>query len=301
MTLTSTALRGLGGEVHDEKPAAVFEHHVVGADGGEVDVEVLEERHLSLLAGVDVEGPDVGAQVAVAIGEEVERRPVPHGLAVVGVVTGDISRLEVGEIEEPDVGRRAAAVALPGPEVTRQRHVGEGLAVGRQGAELAVRHRQHLGQPAVARNPVELAEALFLAAHRGREQDRFAVGVPAEHPVVIGVVGHANRHAAADRKDEDVLVAVVVAAEPDQGPVGREPGKALLARRRAQPYGDPALLGDNPDVAAIDERDLGGGHIRLPEQPGIDLSLRGPGRKQQYSYGQHDTNISVHEMPPPTK
>ena len=134
-------------------------------------------------AARDVVRPDVVAFVRAAIRQEIDRVAVPHRLCVVGRVRGDVLRRERLQIEQHQVGRPAAAIALPVAEVLRHRHVDELLAVGRVGAELAVRHRQLFGQAAVETDGEELAVALTPAFAARREQHAFAVGRPANHPI----------------------------------------------------------------------------------------------------------------------
>ncbi len=239
-------------------------------DRGEVHVVLGVRRHLAHRARDRVERPDVVAPVRVAVGEEVQRRAVPHRLAVARVVVPDPPGSVRGQVEQPDARYVAAAIAFPGAQVLAVRHERQRLAVRRDLAELAVRHRQPLGQAALGGELVELGEAQAPARHRRRVQDRLAVRVPVQHPVGHRVMGEAPRHPAVGGHDVDVLVAVVVAGEGDQRAVRREARERLLALRGREPRGDPAPLRGDPDVAGVDERDLRRGHGGLAHQPGVD-------------------------------
>ncbi len=127
-------------EPHPVQPAAGLEDHVGGSDRGEGDVELLEPGHLPELTARHVQGPDVGAQLGAAVGQEVEGVAVPHGVGVVGVARRQVARLHGLEVEEPDVRCSAAAVAFPGSESAVLRGEGDAAAVGREGAVLAVGH-----------------------------------------------------------------------------------------------------------------------------------------------------------------
>ena len=271
--------RLLGGQVQQVEAAARLEHDVLGAEGRERHVEVGELRHLAHGAAL-VAGPDVGALVGAAIGEEVERVAVPHRVFVVGVAGGDVGRGLGRQVERPDVGRPAAAIALPGAERLRLRQVGDLLAVGRVGGELAVRDRQLLGRPALGGDQVELVVALPAALARRREQDPRAVGVPVEHAIGHRVPRQARRIAALHGHRVDVGVAVVVGGVGERLAVRREARERLLAARRAEAHGDPALLGRHPDVAGVDEGDLRRRDIGLAQHARVDLRGRRRGGDQ---------------------
>ena len=152
--------RLLGREVQQVEAAARLEHDVLRADGRERDVEVGELRHLAH-ARRSCRGPRCWRA-----GWRRDRR----GSRACRRATSGARRwrrssvtLADGlgrQVERPDVGRPAAAIALPGAERLRLRQVGDLLAVGREGGELAVRDRQLLGRPARGGDQVELVVAL---------------------------------------------------------------------------------------------------------------------------------------------
>ena len=205
--------RLLGREVHHVETAAGLIDEVVGTDRREGDVEVLERRHLAHVRAAAVVRPDVVPLVRSAIRQEVQGSPVPHRLAVVGVAVGDVRRRRIGQIEQPDLRRPTTAVAFPRPEIPRLRRVGQDHAVGREHAELAVRDRQFLRQPAGGAHLVKLIEALPPALAGRREEQPLTVRVPVQDPVGHGMMGHADRLAAQCGHDVDIGVAVVVRAE----------------------------------------------------------------------------------------
>ena len=261
----------LGREVEQVEPAAVLEDDVGRPDRREVHVVLGERRHLAHLAGARCRAPrcccacsrrgrrgSTASCRATSAGCSWRRRPRPRFEACVARSNSQMRETST------------AAVALPGAEVLAVRHEGQGLAVGRDLAELAVRHRQLLRQPALGRELVELVEAQAAARHRRGVEDRLAVRVPVQHPVGHRVVGEAPRQPAARGHHVDVLVAVVVAGERDQRAVRREARERLLALGRREPLRDATRLRGDPDVARVDEGDLGRRHRRLPHQPRVD-------------------------------
>jgi len=74
--------------------------------------------------------------------------------------------------------------------------------------------------------------------------------------------------------------------------VRREPREALLALWRAEAVGDATLLGNHPDVTAINKGNLGRRDIGLAQQAGVDLGIGGTSREQQYS-NQDDTTDRI--------
>lgn len=199
---------------------------------------------------------------------------MPHRLAVVGVAGSGDARRVVFEVDQPDLGHPAAAVALPGAEVAGRRHVGEGT-VGGDGAELAVGHRQLLRQAAIAGGLVELVETGTARGHAGGVEQGGAVGVPVDQAIALRVVGDAGGHATRHRYHVDVLVAVVVAGEGDVLAVGGEARKRLFPRRGREPPGGAAGPGDDPDVAGIDKGDVGRRDVGLTQHAGVDGEERG--------------------------
>ncbi len=276
--------RFLGRQIQQVEAAARLEHDVLRAERREGHVEVGELRHLAERS-VLVAGPDVGALVGAAIGQEVERVAVPHRMLVVGVARGHVGRGPGRQVERPDVRRPAAAVSLPGAERLRLRQVGELRAVGGVGGELAVGHRQLLGRSALGGHQVELVVALAAALARGREQDARAIRVPVEHAVGHRMPGQARRLAALHRHRVDVGVAVVVGGVGERLAVRREARERLLAAGRAEAHGDAALLRRQPDVAGVDEGDLRRRHVGLPQHARVDLRGRRRGRDQGTGQG----------------
>ena len=86
--------RLLGLQIEQVQPAAGLKDDVVGAERGIRDVEVAKCVTCRSAFVFDVERPDVLALVAAAIGQEVERVPVPHRVFVVGRVVRDVARRE---------------------------------------------------------------------------------------------------------------------------------------------------------------------------------------------------------------
>ncbi len=273
-------VRLLGGEVEDVHAAPGLEHDVRRTERRILHVEVSEVGDLMEARCLGVVRPDVAALVLAAIGQEVERRAGPHRLRVVGVVVRDVlGRVRV-EVERPDVGRPAAAVALPGAGVGGLRQVRDALRVRRERREFAVRHGKRNRHAAGFRDLEQLVVAVRLAGAVRRDEQRLAVRVPGDDPVVAGVIGQARRFAAGRRDRVDLVVAVVVGREGDRLAVGRELGKALLAARRREPLGGAARLWHDPDVTAVDERDLRRRDGRLPQHARVDLRGRRCGKDE---------------------
>jgi hypothetical protein len=57
--------------------------------------------------------------------------------------------------------------------------------------------------------------------------------------------------------------------------------QGFLAGRMGQRNGRPAVLVHQPDVAAVDERDLCGGDIEVAHQLGRDLGLEAAGQEAE--------------------
>ncbi len=153
-------------EVEQVEASAGLEDDLRGTDGGKGDVVVGEAGDLPGLGagGEVVEGPEVVALALAAVGEEVEGVAVPHGLDVVGVAFAQVARFLRLEVEEPDLRRQAAAVALPGAKLPRLGGIGDAAAVGREGGELAVGHRELFGEAAFGGDAEELAEEKAVGA-----------------------------------------------------------------------------------------------------------------------------------------
>src|SRR5690606_11401741 len=75
----------LGGKIEEVEAAPVLEDYLRRPDRGEGDVVVREVRDLPELLRPQVVSPDVVPLVRAAVGEEVERRPMPHRVRVVAL------------------------------------------------------------------------------------------------------------------------------------------------------------------------------------------------------------------------
>ena len=78
--------------------------------------------------------------------------------------------------------------------------------------------------------------------------------------------GEAARHAAGGRHDIDVGIALVLAGEGDAGAVGREDGRGFQARTGGEAPGGAAFPRHAPQVAGIDEHDVGAAQGRFLQQ-----------------------------------
>ena len=233
--------RLFGGQVERVEIAAVLEDDVLGAERGELDVELGEARQLARRLGGEVVDVEVHPFRLVPVGQEVDAVAAPHGDDVEGRVGGDVLDRLGGEVVDPDVVGHAAAVALPGPELAEDPVVGELRVVRGIGAEPAARQRELVRRPAVLRGQIELAVEIVPFGHARAEDDLAAVVGPAHDQVVrahavgdvvaaeAGRVGQTLGDAAAGRDEIDLAVAVVLAGEGDRGAVGREPGEGLVA------------------------------------------------------------------------
>ena len=201
-----------------------------------------------------------------------------HRELVVGRVVRQVLRLERLQVEAPDVRRPSAAVPFPRAVGLRLRHVRDIAPVRRERGELAVGHRQLLGQSAFHAHQVELAEPLASRLPARRDQHARAVRMPAHDAVVHRVIREPDRISSERRDDVGVEVAVVAGAEGDVGAVGGEARKQLFAGRRREPRGHAAALRHHPDIACVDERDVRGRDVGIPEHARVDL--RG-GRRTQ--------------------
>ena len=240
------------------------------ADRGPLDVVVGIVGELLVLVAGDVVAPEVEPMRRARIRQVVERLAVPHGQRVGPLPVGDLARRVLGQVEEPDVGGHAAAVALPGAMVPRVRGVGEPLAVGADRAYATVGHRQLAVQTATRRHGEELLRARVVV-HASREVDQPIVGRPAGEDLGHGVVRHPERHAPGRGHGVEIAVAGVVAHERDGRAVRAELGIALLARRAGQRRRDAALARHQPQVVGIEEHDVRGTDVGVAEHARVRL------------------------------
>lgn len=261
----------LSSELEAIQPAAGREDDVVRAERGEGDVVVAEVGHLPRRAVAPIERPEVLPLPGPAIGHEVDRVAVPHRELVDGHALRHVRRGEARQVERPDVRRPPAAIPLPRAVGLRLRHVGDARPVGRERPRLAVRHLQLLGHAPGGAGQIELVVALPSALAARGKQHALAVGMPVDDAVGHRMMGEAHGIAALRRDDVGVEVAVVVRGERDLAAIRREAGVLLFSTWRAEAHGNAAGLGHDPDVAGVDEGDLGGRDIGIPEHPGVDL------------------------------
>ncbi len=242
----------------------------VGRDGGVKEIAIAVVGHLHrLAAGLVGDLPDVvdalhhfGAAklnallIGQFVGDEVDFPAIGiHGPQHVAVVIG-IAQLGEAlgrQVFHPQVGRIAAAIvfARPGSGMARECHL---LAVGREtspGAPIGL-HRGfdaafHWNFPKCGYRRKNTRPAV------GGEDDLLAVGRPAHHRIVGGVIGELLRLAARGRNHVHVVVAVTIRREGDPLPVRRESRELIARRIIREPLHVRAILAGNPDIAQIGE------------------------------------------------
>ena len=207
-------------------------------------------------------------ELAEAVGPEIDRVADPLRADVVRARRRlrdllDRVRLDVVDIEDRV---RAAAIPLPLQERLRERVVDDLAAVGRVRRGRRVGNRQLRHHSAGRRHREELRVPAGEHMARRREQDTRPVRRETLHEIHVRMPRKPRRNAARHGDDEDVGVAVVLRAERQHGPVGRERGIRLRPLVRCQPPRGAAVEAGHPQVAAIDERDVGGADRRLREQ-----------------------------------
>ena len=116
-------------QIEQVKPAAIFKHDFFLAVAREMNVELFEKRYLAKLLLLRVVSPDVRAFVFVAIRKKIKRCAVPHRLRVGGIIMRDVFGFQRIEIEKPNIGIHAAAVAFPGGKIDADGRVSQRLAV----------------------------------------------------------------------------------------------------------------------------------------------------------------------------
>ena len=221
----------------------------------------------------------VGIQVvrAPAVGGEEDPGSDPHRVAVGARVVGDLCQLAALQLEDVEVLRPAAGVALPGAEVPEERRIDHAAAVRRPGPGPGARHRERRGEPPAPRHLVEPALGHSVAVPERAEEDALAVRRPVVDDVVEAPAGRHRpgrrierqllRGAAPRRHHVDLLVAVVLAGEGDLAPVGREPREEFAARVRRQPHCGATGDRGRPQVAGVGEDDAVPVDIGEAEQP----------------------------------
>jgi len=283
-------------QVHDVQVAAVFVDDGAGADPGPLDIvfSVIGQRpHLFRLQVVRIQVVHLGR---VPVGDEVDRVTVPHGKHVVGIARSDhLGRVGL-QVVDPDVGRHAAAVPLPGPELPAHAVVRQLGAVGVERAQLAGGQRQHLGIAAVDGDLEQTVEPVPERSPAGAEQHGLAVGIPVEHAVIARVVGQAPGLAAGGGDHEDIVVAIVVAGEGHAAAVRRKFGEAFLTRVGGQLAGHAALAGDDPQVPGIGEDHLVAVDVGMMQQPRVGRRCERRGAQNRREREKHH---AFHGWEPP--
>ena len=206
---------------------------------------------------------------AVAVREEEHATRVgghPHRVEVVRVAAGHAFDRGVGETRDPDWRDLAAAIPFPDIERPRNGDVRDARAVGRDGALVAHGQGQRFRKHPVGRDGEEAAEPPVLAQPRRRKQHLCASWRPPCDDVGSRVVGEAPRHAAGGRHGVDVQIAVVLGAEGDRGPVGREERAGFHAHAGGQADGVAAGARHRPQVSRVDEGDVGAAQRRVVGQ-----------------------------------
>src|SRR5208337_5169884 len=135
------------------------------------------------------------------------------------------------QIENVELLRPAAGIALPGAEVAEQWRVDDLRGIGREIAGAGFGHGQGRWQAAIQRDGVEAAIAEIEMVAEGAKDDGLAVGGPAIDLIVVapargeraagGIKSKLLGNAAGDGDDVDLLIAVVLAGEGDPLAVGR--------------------------------------------------------------------------------
>ena len=148
----------LVGERHDVEIAAVLEHDRVRADAGPLDVVLAEARDLAMALRVQIVGPKVGVPPA-AVRAVVDRVAVPHRPLVGAHPVGDLFGRVLAEVVDPDLGRVAPLVVLPGAVVVRGRNVGDAAPVGGERGVARRGQRQQLLESAGGGHAEESAVA----------------------------------------------------------------------------------------------------------------------------------------------
>jgi len=200
----------------------------VGTRPAHVPIAVVGER--AGLAGGEVVAVQIEHAAAVRI--EINRIADPHRIAVGARIVGDLHQGRMPEVEDVQIVGPAALVALFAAKVPPQRRVHHPGAV--RGIMTGARHRhgqRHRGA-ALHGHRVEPRAGENEGIAGRTEQDRFAVGGPAVHLVVVApavrertlgrIERELARRTAAGRHDVHLFVAAVLTGERDLAAVGRE-------------------------------------------------------------------------------
>ena len=224
----------------------------------------LAVRELRDGAGRDVVRVQVERPVLVRV--VVDLVADPHCVALGAGPLADRLRRVVGEIEDGEIVRLSAGVALLGAEVAEDLRVDDAFAVGRVRSRSGERHRQRHRRSTLGAHRVEPRLAERPRGALAAEEDARTVLRPTVDLVVVSpalgaraagrIQGQLLRDAAARRHDVHLLVAVVLAGEGDRFTVGRELGEHLDARMRRESGRLAAAHVGEPDVAAVGESDL---------------------------------------------
>ncbi len=257
--------RDVAGEHEDDPP--------VGPHRRPARVPRAEVGVLLAVAAVRLHRPEVLRPALV--GEEPEPAARPHREGLGDVLPGDAAEVGRLRIADPEVLRRAAAVALPGAELVADpvEGVGPRDRIDVQPRGPAERELHGLVARCISRErDREQLPAARPERARAPDDDRAAVGHPADYLVGHRVPGQAARLAAGDRHDVDVAVAVVLAREGDQLPVGGEGREVLVAGRGRQPPARAPRVRGQPQVG------FGGEDDEVPVDVGVpQVAGCGPG------------------------
>ena len=168
----------LGGRIEFIEEATLLEHHQLTVGAGELDIEVIEVRHLrrNLCLGVVHEY----IHVHVTVGSEIDLIADPHGEDVLGGIVGDF--LNALAIVDPDLVSHASTIVLPCPELPHHAVVSQLLPIGRIAAEATFRKRKFLRHTAVDRHFPKLARETVTGPVA--ENDVLAVGSPCHDDIV---------------------------------------------------------------------------------------------------------------------
>ena len=254
------------GDVEEVERAGLFEDDPSGPGRGREDREILEVGQLLDGLGCAVEREEV--ELAVAVGPENDALADPHRIDVVRAPLGLGHLLDavVLGVEDPDPREPAAAVVLPLRKGLGEGIVGDEPAVGREFGVRSVGDFQHPGLAALDGNGEELGIGPVGREARRNEEDGFSVGRESLNDVGGRVPGQALGNASSGRDDIDVRVAVVLAAEGDERPVGGKGRQHFDADVGGQPPDVPALEVGRPEVIGIDEGDAVGRDGRLGQK-----------------------------------